>query len=343
MNNWNLTESEMFPFFEMTPDLVCIAGRDGFFKKVNRAVIEKFQYPVEELYANPISSFMHPEDKENTLVQRAELLNGKVLVNLENRYLTKNNEVIWLNWTSVYLSDKEIVFAIAKDITQRKKQEQESEEKYRKFKNLTSQFKSNIEKDRRYLAYEMHEQLAQLASVIKIDIEWMVENNTFTQTGALERMGHVLQASKTLINTIRRLSFSFSPAMLEDIGLSETLEWLCKDFSMLQGITCHFKSSFEENQLSHEMKLDFFRICQDALNNVSQHAAAKMVDISLMTGANKVYLIIKDDGKGFEGEAVFKKSGLNNIYDRVASLNGQINIQSSIGKGTIIQIEVDML
>ena len=149
MDTLQNSESDMFTFFEMTPDLVCIAGKDGFFKKVNRAVIEKLGYTEEELFARPISSFLYPEDMEMTIRERTKLLDGTALTNLENRYVTKDGRIIWLHWTSIYLSDKEVVFAIAKDITERKQVEKELEEKYLKFKGLATHFKSSIEKDRK--------------------------------------------------------------------------------------------------------------------------------------------------------------------------------------------------
>src|SRR5687767_5480735 len=108
-------EFKMFQLFDMTPDLVCIATKEGFFKKINRSVINKLEYSEEELFASPIASFIHPDDKANTSRTRSELLMGKALINFQNRYITKTGRIVWLQWTSVYIPDKEIVFAIAKD------------------------------------------------------------------------------------------------------------------------------------------------------------------------------------------------------------------------------------
>ena len=77
---------EMFEFFEMTPDLVCIAGKDGYFKKINPAVIQKLGYTEEELFSRPISSFIYEEDKDITRRVRTHLLNGRTLLNFQNRY-----------------------------------------------------------------------------------------------------------------------------------------------------------------------------------------------------------------------------------------------------------------
>lgn len=338
MHEWNLTETEMFPFFDMTPDLVCIAGRDGYFKKVNEAVVHKLQYSFEELYARPIHSFMHPEDRDLTLDERTKLFEGNKLVNFENRYLTAGQEVIWLNWTSVYLPEKEVVFAIAKDITERKRLEQEHADNHKKFKHLASHFKTKIEKDRTTLAYELHELLAQLASVIRMDLSWLSEQLAEAPGAVKARLGHASDTSRDLINTIRRMAFSLSPQMLEEFGLNETLDWLCKEFTLLNEIPCYFETSFEEADLSKEIKIDFFRICQEALQNVHQHAQATMARISVETQGDFVQLEVFDDGVGFDIDAVDKHKGLANMFSRASSFNGEFSILSSAEEGTTIRV-----
>src|SRR5258708_10910385 len=217
MRNLKGTAFKIDVFFEMTPDLVCIAGKDGFFRKVNPAVIEKLGYTEKELMASHIASFMHPEDKQFALQKRTELLNGKALLNFQNRYVTKTGGIVWLEWTSIYFSDMEVVFAIAKDITGRKIIELEIEEKYKKFKSLTSHFKSSIEEDRKYLANELHEELAQFASVLKMDIEYINNSEPDWPLSSKSRIEHALGISRLLIKTIPRISFSISPNMLEHL------------------------------------------------------------------------------------------------------------------------------
>src|SRR4030095_3639541 len=99
---------EMFDLFEMTPDLVCIAGKDGFFKKVNPAVIQKLGYNSDEIYSRLVSSFIYPEDRDRTGQVRSKLLKGEALLNFQNRYVKKDGSLIWLEWTSIYIADKEI-------------------------------------------------------------------------------------------------------------------------------------------------------------------------------------------------------------------------------------------
>lgn len=338
MNLLRSTEFEMFTFFEMTPDLVCIAGKDGFFREVNRAVIEKLEYTKEELFARPIHTFIHPDDREITSRRRATLLKGKALVDFQNRYISKTGKIIWLNWTSIFFPDQEVVFAIAKDVTERKEIEKEIEEKYIKFKSLAAHFKNSIEKDRKYLSIELHEQLAQLASVVKIDIDWLNEHLPGASEPAKSRIEHAMTVSGLLIDTIRKISFLISPNMLYDLGLNETLKLLCKEFTVLNGIPCTFESEFDEACLTQEAKMDFFRICQEALNNVMQHAQASSVNISIKQTGKEICLCITDDGKGFDIEQQQQPFGLINMRERAASINARLTIESETGKGTRLMV-----
>lgn len=339
--NMKNKELEMFSFFEMTPDLVCIAGKDGFFRQVNAAVIEKLGYSEEELFSSPISTYIHPEDKSLTAKQRTKLLKGQALINFQNRYISKTGEIFWLEWTSIYIPDKELVFAIAKDVTKRKLAEKELEEKYNKFKSLATHFKQNIEKDKKSLAVELHEELAQLATVVKMDIDLVNAHLPELPPTIKQRMDHALMASDLMLNTIRRISFSISPNMIEDIGLDETIKWLCSEFSKLNSIPCLYKKNYEEKDLTHEVKLDFFRICQQALSNVMYHAHATNVKISIKDVGNQIQLTIADDGQGFHLKDKKNTAGLTSMRERAASINSRLMVESKPGKGTSICVLFD--
>ena len=338
-----ISEFEMFSLFEMTPDLVCIAGKDGYFKKVNPAVTQKLGYTEAELFASPIASFIYPDDRPLTHQNREQLLSGKPLLNFQNRYIAKNGKIVWLEWTSIYAADKEIVFAIAKDITQRKELENDINEKYKKFKSLATHFKTSIEKDRKYLAVELHEELAQLALVIKIDINFININEPGLSDLSRNHIAHALGVSDLLMNAIRRISFAISPTMLEDLGLNDTLKWHCAEFAILNGIPCLFESDYDEAHLTHEIKLDFFRICQEALSNVMYHAEASHVKISIEDRAEELYLSVSDDGKGFDIINQQPGSGLKTMQVRASSINGRLAILTAPGKGTTVEVSVNKM
>ncbi|HVG13525.1 MAG TPA: PAS domain S-box protein, partial [Chitinophagaceae bacterium] len=315
-------EQEMFLLLEQTPDLVCIAGKDGYFRKINPAVLTTLGYTKEELFSKPIASFIHPDDQATTGKRRQKLLEGETLLNFQNRYLTKEGDIVWLEWTSIYSADKEIVFAIAKNVTSRKKAERELEEKYASLESLAAHFKTSLEKDRKYFAIELHEELAQLAAVVKIDIDFINEIETSLSPASRQRLDHASSVSRLLINSIRRISFSVSPDMLDDLGLDESIKWLCHEFTALTHVPATFEGRYTEHALTREVQLDFFRICQEALQNIAQHAEAKIVMIKIYEMNDEVCLGITDDGKGFTTTCLEPKTGINNMLKRTASING---------------------
>jgi len=340
MSNPIIFNHQLFSFFEMSPDLVCIAGKDGYFREVNPAVLKKLGYTTEELLSRPINSFIHPDDADYTSRERAGLLKGKTLHNLQNRYICKNGEVVWLEWTSIFLESNEIVFAIAKDITERKRIEAEAEEKYIQIKSLASHFKSHIEEDRKYFAYELHDELAQIAAAVKMNIFWIKENEQELSDATRKKVNDVIEMTELLIQSIQRISFSLRPNMLDDLGLHAIVEWQCKEFTILNRIPCSFIGNFREEDLSKEMKIDFFRIIQEALSNVMNHAEAGSVNIRIDNMADKIYLSIVDDGKGFDVNREMKPAGLLKMKQRSVSINGRLTIKSEPGKGTTVSVEV---
>lgn len=332
---------ELTPFFDLTLDLVFVAGKDGFFKNVNRAAIEKFGYSKEELFTHPISDFIHPEDRNLTSAEREKLLTGEPLVNFQNRYITKDGKEIWLEWTSIYWPDQELVFAIAKDVTVRKTAELEIEAKYKKAESLAQHFKSNIERERKFLSASLHEDLAQLLAVLKIDIDWIKRHKESLPKEVFERLEHADTISGLLMQTIQRISFSISPGMLGDLGLLDTLKWLCKELSAVGSIRFSVvEGTLNESKLNKEMKFDLFRICQEALHNVVQHSLADTASLEIKEIDNSLLLTITDNGKGFDESKHKESPGLKIMRERAAIINASFTMKSEPGKGTSVEIKL---
>ncbi|MEO6685305.1 MAG: PAS domain S-box protein [Dyadobacter sp.] len=119
--NLSDTTFDLEYFYELSPDLLCVAGYDGYFKKINPAVSQTLGYSNKELMSRPINSFVHPDDRNITHDKRESIKRNNPLLNFENRYLTKDSEVVWLSWTSMPIERDKVVFAIAKNITSHKK------------------------------------------------------------------------------------------------------------------------------------------------------------------------------------------------------------------------------
>jgi PAS domain S-box-containing protein len=334
------TEFDFTTFFDLSPDLLCIVGRDGYFKRVNAAVINKSGYDAMELLERQALSFVHIEDKKKSQLKMWELLDGNPLENFVNRCIKKDGEVVWLEWTAVYSPADEAIFAIAKDVTERIQSEKDLEEKFTKFKSLTTHFKSTIEKDKKNMAYELHEELAQLVAAVKMDIGWISNHTVGLTQSSKDRIEHALTVSKMLVKSIQRISFSISPNLLDEFGLNTTLEWLCNEFFILNNIPCYFSGLHNEQALTYEMKIDFFRICQEALTNILNHAQAKHVTINIRESDDHIELSITDDGKGFDTSLQPEGAGLQNMQRRAVSINAELIVTSQPAKGTVVLVKV---
>jgi PAS domain S-box-containing protein len=330
----------MLDLFERTLDLVCIVNKAGWFKTINPAVERTLGYCSEELFARPVSALIHPDDRERTAKSRSDLLMSKPLLNFQNRYISKSGAIVWLEWTSVYIPEEEVVFAIAKDITAHKMVEIEIEDNYKKYKELVAHFKHHVEKDRESFAVELHEELAQLATVIRMHFESVERLYKGSETGITKAIEHGRTTSELLINKIRKLSYSMNPARVDELGLDAMLQGLCDEFSSQTKIPCVYQSFFVEDDLDYEIKLDLFRICQEALLNVTHHAQATQVIIKLEATGNKIELSITDNGKGFEHKSS-QSFGLRNMRGRALSINGEFFIESRKSEGTRVLVSVD--
>jgi len=233
-----------------------------------------------------------------------------------------------------------VVFAIAKDVTAQRESEIEKEKKFEKYKELTAHFKNVVEKDRKFFASELHEELGQLATVIKMEFDWIGSLASQFDHASQKRIEEGIATTQLLINKIRKLSYSINPSQVDDVGLDGVLRSLCNDFMLATGITCKYESRFAEDKLSREIKLDLFRICQEALTNVVQHAQATEVAIQLIQKRNKIELSVRDNGKGFEHENK-QTFGLKSMRGRAASINGQFAIESNKSKGTTVSVSVE--
>jgi PAS domain S-box-containing protein len=121
------TDDELNRFFNLSPDLLCIIGFDGYFKKINQAVSNFFGYSENEMLNRDVASFYNLNTGENFLGDKEKYLEGQSLVNYENKVVTKLGKVKWLSWTAVPIPEEAVIFAVAKDITEEKQMELERE------------------------------------------------------------------------------------------------------------------------------------------------------------------------------------------------------------------------
>ena len=336
-------------FFELSPDLMCIAGYDGYFKKINASVSRLLGYSMEELYSRPINDFVHCADKRSTQKARNELTKLKPLFNFENRYVKKNGEIVWLSWTSLPVESENLVFAVAKDITHTKKQEADRS-------NLLTKL-ANTNEDLKQLTYTTSHDLRSpvnnlLAVLDLLDIS-KINNDEATELIQIVKLsGEYLK--ETLDNYVDALSEKHEKlAVVEEVDLSLTLNNVLKSINSL----------IETSRA--DILIDFSRLEKIRFNN----AYMESVFLNLLTNSikyarpdtwpaitirsekvnGKDQLIFADNGLGFDMTKVKDKIfglhqkfhdhkdskgiGLYLVHSHITSLGGKISLESEINRG----------
>jgi two-component system sensor histidine kinase UhpB len=219
-------------------------------------------------------------------------------------------------------------------------------EKMRLERKYLSQIIEAQENERRRISRELHDEIGQALYAIKLNLEMVDKDLPHTTSVIRGRLGEAKSLSSQTLTAMRQLSLDLRPTMLDDLGLIPTLRWYIQNFSNRLDIYSNFETMGFEEKLSPQIETAFYRIVQEALNNIAKHAQADRVEISLVKRDSRIYASIQDNGKGFDLDRVLHPEspergfGIVGIQERVSLLGGQMDIQTRPGFGTLIHFEI---
>lgn len=197
------------------------------------------------------------------------------------------------------------------------------------------------EEDRKYIAREIHDELGQLLAALRLEISLLKSGHNHQN----ERQEVITCNMSKLIDradqSVRNVAEHLRPASL-GLGIISALKKLTNEFRKLSGITCTLRLTDESIDLDEDQTVAIFRIVQESLTNVTRHAEASCVEITIRQDRNDFCVEVRDDGKGFDmADAKGKKSfGLLGMRERVEVLRGSISIVSAPGQGTVINVRI---
>ncbi|WP_369765174.1 PAS domain S-box protein [Flavobacterium sp. WC2429] len=336
-------------FFDTSPDLLCVAGYDGFFKRINPAVSKLLGYTEEELLSRPINDFVYTDDKNSTESARNELKKKIPLFNFENRYLTKNGTIVWLLWTSLPIDHDQLVYAIAKNITYKKEIEHE--------RNIHIAELTKINEDYKQLTYtsahDLRSPVNNLLSVFEL-----LDTSQITNSETLELISILKTTSDGLKNTLNDYVKILDKkndliAKIEKINLNDSLqEVLLSINSLIQNsltlINIDFSNFETVNFNKAYLKSIFLNLITNSIK-YGKRDKSPVITISSNLDNGVKQLIITDNGIGFDMDKVKDKIfglhqkfhtnldsngiGLYLVYNHITSLGGHIALESKIDEG----------
>jgi PAS domain S-box-containing protein len=229
------------------------------------------------------------------------------------------------------------VSLIASDLSEVTRAEQELRTSSEQLRNLAARLLSVREEERTRIAREIHDELGQSLTAVKMDISWLAGRLSPGNGQMLERIRTTLQLADDLIKSVRRISTELRPGIL-DLGLAAAVEWQAQEFQARTGIPCQLRLPTQEVVVAPDVSTALFRIFQETLTNVARHARSTSVEVILEKQGDRLVLRIRDNGQGFDpaDPSLSKSLGLLGMRERAAMLGGQVHISSAPGEGTSV-------
>jgi PAS domain S-box-containing protein len=335
-------KEELDKFFSMNLDLLCIADTEGYFLRLNPAWEKTLGFGLAELMSKPFLELVHPEDVAATRKVIRTLSDGGQILDFTNRYRRKDGIYRQMMWSAAAAGD--LIYAAARDVTERIEAEAAIRERERELQSLTGRLILGQEAERRRLARELHDDLSQRLAALAIEVgklEMHVEDGKKT---ILQHLRGLRDQTIRIAADVHNLSRRLHPSILEDLGLTKAVEAECNRFSIQEGIEVTFNADNIPEVLPKDVSLSIYRIIQESLNNIAKHACARRAAVCLSASDSALQLSIRDDGVGFDPAEVRKKPGLglSSIRERVRIVNGKHRITSEPEKGTIIDVTVPL-
>jgi PAS domain S-box-containing protein len=232
------------------------------------------------------------------------------------------------------------VIEMIEDITERRQNEV-------RIDSLSHQLLKAQEDERRMISRELHDSVAQELSTVKIALATLLDAHTSVPPETLQKVSQLTRLLDRSILSVRNLSYGLRPPGLEEFGLLQTLATFCEEFAESTGLDVDFQTAgLKNSSLGSFLEINLYRLIQEGLNNVRKHAAASRVMVKLVGSHPNIILRIIDDGRGFDVRAreralnAEKRLGLRSMKERVALLQGRMELRSRLGKGTSIHIRL---
>ncbi len=350
----NATELSLEPFFELSLDMLVIAGYDGYFKRINPSFKKLLGYPDEVLFSSLIREFIYEEDQVLTAKYRENLKKEVPLINYENRFVSASGEVVWLHWTSIPLPEQKLIYAIAKNITHKKKLEEE--------RNGHIVQLEKINKDLKQLNYATsHDLRAPINNLLSIFS--LLDLSEISNPEVLEILSFMRMATEGLHQSMNKYVDLLSAnetlsVALEEVNIEATFNQVQQSISSLLGNSqAKIEVDFSELPTIRFNKNYLESVFLNLLTNSIKYARPEVpphIQVIAFIDDDQKKLVFKDNGLGFDMEAVgdqifglnqrfhgnsdSKGVGLYLVYQQLTDLGGSIRVDSRVNEGATFTI-----
>jgi PAS domain S-box-containing protein len=330
---------EITSILKYTPAVVYMKDTHGKYLLVNSRFEELFHVKNEDARGKSDADLLPPQVAEQFRVNDERVL-------AEGRSLHVEEQIPQQDGVHTYLSVKFPIYAesektrgicgIASDITAAKKAHEQ-------LRRLSGNILANQEKERAALSRELHDELGQVLTALRLDAVWLQARLKKEGVPGVDRAAAMCSLIDSTIENVRSLAIRLRPGVLDDLGLVDALEWYTSEFERRAQIPCVF--SYDAIAVVDDnLATAAYRIAQEALTNVARHAQATRVQVTLKKDNAHLVLTVTDDGRGFREPVISETEslGLAGMRERAALVGGTVVVQSEHRKGTRVCFRVQL-
>ncbi|MEW6126072.1 MAG: PAS domain S-box protein [Acidobacteriota bacterium] len=332
--------------FEYAPDTMLVVDHNGRIERVNAQVEEMFGYRRDELLGQQVEVLLPEKFRQHHVARRTAYTLDPHLrpmgagLTLYGKRKDGSEFPVEIMLSPVTAASGRLVIAVIRDISRRKHNEEALREYAERMEILSRRLIAVQEAERRKLALELHDEIGQILTGLKLKLEMSAK----LTTGAAHAS---LTEAQTLVNELmthtRKLSLDLRPATLDHLGLLPTLLMHIRQYSSQTQVRVDFgHSGLESRRFAPEIETAAFRIVQEALTNVARHSGAQEAKVRIWADQHTLAVDIENSGKGFDVETVFaagQGNGLTGMRERALLSGGQWAIESTAESGTRVVAE----
>jgi PAS domain S-box-containing protein len=331
--------AEISNILKYTPDVVSIKDEDGRYRLINTRFEKILNKTNEQVRGKTDFEILPPDIAEKIYQHDQQVLSEGRSFQVEE-YLPHDDGL------HAYLSVKFPVYdergattgvgAISTDIMEVKKAQDQ-------LRRLSGSIMANQEKERSYIARELHDELGQVLTALRMDAVWFQDRMKGADPPVAQRAQAMCKLIDKTIEEVRLMAIRLRPGVLDHLGLVDALEWYSTDFERRTDVSCVFDHS-KVPKINENIAITAYRITQEALTNVARHAAAKHVVVTLRSDNGELVLQVADDGSGFDEKLLRDADGLGVAFmrERAALVGGLLDVNASPENGTTVRFRVPL-
>ncbi|MGB8337726.1 MAG: PAS domain S-box protein [Burkholderiales bacterium] len=340
------SESHYRALIENADDIIYETDALGHFLFINPNAQRLLKYSADEAIGQHYSVVIRPDWRDRVeSFYRNQFLNKIPTSYFELPVVAKDGTEVWLGQNVRMMVENERVIksqAFCRNITERRKWEQELEFSRKQLRELSSHLQSAREAERSKISREIHDELGASLTALKMDLSWHGDALAKVAPKLAKKLADMIGKVDDCIGTVRKIATDLRPSILDNLGLWAAIEWQAQELQGRMNIRCDVKMSVQDLDMLQDEATAIFRIFQETLTNVARHSSATRVKIQVDATEQDVRMEISDNGKGMsKAELLNTQSlGLLGMYERARTFGGEFSIRSEPGQGTVVSVHM---